>query len=52
MVAVVPGPVEFDPVVLKAAAHTAVGHMDARFREVFGETLELFRAVSGGDQVS
>lgn len=48
---VVPGPVEFDPAVLGAAAHTAVSHMDPRFREAFGEALELFRAISGGDEV-
>ncbi|KAI9012204.1 pyridoxal phosphate-dependent transferase [Hyaloraphidium curvatum] len=50
--AVVPGPVEFHPAVLEAAGRTAVSHMDPRFRESFGEALELFRAVAGGDMTT
>ena len=41
----IPGPVEFDPMVISVMASPATSHVDPSFIETFGESLELMRKV-------
>jgi alanine-glyoxylate transaminase/serine-glyoxylate transaminase/serine-pyruvate transaminase len=41
----IPGPIEFDPLVLSAMSTPATSHVDPGFINTFGESLELMRTV-------
>ena len=41
----IPGPIEFEPEVLKAFAHKGISHVDPKVREVFGQCLEMMKQV-------
>ena len=41
----IPGPIEFDPAVLRAQARPTLGHTSAEFIEIFGRTLDRLREV-------
>lgn len=41
----IPGPIEFDPLVLSAMSTPATSHVDPSFISTFGESLELMRKV-------
>ncbi len=41
----IPGPIEFDPEVLRAQARPALGHTTPEFIEIFGRTLDRLRDV-------
>ena len=40
-----PGPIEFDPFVLREMHHKGISHVDKAFINVFGECLEMMREV-------
>ncbi len=41
----IPGPIEFDPAVLRAQARPSLGHTTPEFIEIFGRTLDALRDV-------
>jgi alanine-glyoxylate transaminase / serine-glyoxylate transaminase / serine-pyruvate transaminase len=41
----IPGPIEFDPAVLRAQARPSLGHTSPEFIEIFGRTLDSLRDV-------